>query len=88
RTLVTNPGRTVLVLVTDFCEGADPRVLRSTVRSMRSDGCKLIGLASLEEQGHLWFDEQMAQRLTADGMEIAAVTPNRLADWLAQVMSE
>lgn len=86
RQLVQNPQRTIVVLVTDFCEGADPQVLRQAVRGLRSDGCKLIGLASLDEASQFWFDEQMAQRLVADGMEIAAVTPNRLADWLAEVI--
>lgn len=86
RQLVQNPRRTILVLVTDFCEGADPQVLRQTVRGLKSDGVKLIGLASLDESSTFWFDEQMAQRLMADGMEIAAVTPNRLAEWLAEVM--
>lgn len=86
RTLVRNPQRTVVVLVTDFCEGADPRHLRQTVRGMVSDGCKVIGLASLDESSVMWCDEQMASRLAADGMEIAAVTPNRLAEWLAEIM--
>lgn len=86
RTLVRDPRRTIVVLVTDFCEGADPRQLRQVVRGMKSDGCHLIGLASLDESGGVWCDEQMAGRLAADGMEIAAVTPNKLAEWLAEVM--
>ena len=86
RTLVRDPRRTIVVLVTDFCEGADPRFLRQVVRGLKSDGCHLIGLASLDESGGLWCDQQMAGRLAADGMEIAAVTPNRLAEWLAEVM--
>jgi len=86
RTLVREPRRTIVVLVTDFCEGADPRKLRQAVRGMKSDGCHLIGLASLDESGGMWFDEQMASRLASDGMEIAAVTPNKLAEWLSEVM--
>lgn len=86
RQLVRDPHRTIVVLVSDFCEGADPRHLRQVVRGMKNDGCHLIGLASLEEGGGLWFDEQMASRLVSDGMEIAAVTPNKLAEWLAEVM--
>src|SRR6185436_9187615 len=31
RTLVRDPRRTIVVLVTDFCEGADPRQLRQVV---------------------------------------------------------
>jgi len=86
RTLVREPRRTIVVLVTDFCEGADARPLRATVRGMKSDGCHLIGLASLDEMGGAWFDEPMASRLAADGMDIAAVTPNKLAEWLAEVI--
>lgn len=86
RSLVTQPSRTIVVLVTDFCEGADPRALRATVRGMKSDGCRLIGLASLDESSAMWCDEAMASKLVSDGMEIAAVTPNRLAEWLAEVM--
>ena len=86
RTLVRQPRRTIVVLVTDFCEGADPRHLRQTVRGMKADGCHLIGLAALDEASAAWFDEKMASRLAGDGMEIAAVTPNRLAEWLAEVM--
>jgi len=86
RTLVRDPRRTIVVLVTDFCEGADPRFLRQVVRGLKSDGCHLIGLASLDETGGMWCDDQMASRLAADGMQIAAVTPNKLAEWLAEVM--
>ena len=87
RTLVTDPRRTIVVLVTDFCEGADPAVLRRVVRGMKADGCHLIGLAALDEAGDMWYDQQMAQRLVSDGMRIAAVSPGRLAEWLAQVMN-
>src|SRR5208337_449484 len=41
-TLVSQPRRTILVLVTDFCEGADPRVLVAVCRRLREAGVKLI----------------------------------------------
>lgn len=87
RTLITDPKRTIVVLITDFCEGADPSVLRRVVRGMKGDGCHVLGLASLDESGGMWYDQQMAQRLASDGMRIAAVTPGRLAEWLAQIMN-
>ena len=49
--LVSQPRRTVLVLVTDFCEGADPRSLVATCRRLREAGVKLLGLAALDEAG-------------------------------------
>lgn len=85
--LVSQPRRTVLVLVTDFCEGADPRVLISSCRRLRESGVKLVGLAALDQNANAFYDLQMAERLAAVGMEIAALTPLQLAQWLAEVMN-
>jgi uncharacterized protein with von Willebrand factor type A (vWA) domain len=86
--LVSQPRRTILVLVTDFCEGADPRVLIGAVRRLREAGVKLIGLAALDTDANAYYDEKMAGRLAAEGMEIAALTPVALARWLAEIMQK
>ncbi len=85
--LVENPHRTVLVLVTDFCEGAPPGELVRAVKSLAEARVKLLGLASLDSQAHPVYDRQMAERLAACGMEIAALTPQKLAHWLVKVIS-
>jgi Mg-chelatase subunit ChlD len=85
--LVSQPRRTVLVLVTDFCEGADPRVLLAACKRLREAGVRLLGLAALDAEANPWYDEQLAGRLAAEGMEIAALTPGQLAHWLAEVMN-
>lgn len=86
--LVTNPRRTIMVLVTDFCEGPDPRPLIAACRRIHESGVKLIGLAALDSQANAFFDRQLAERLAAVGMEIAALTPLELAKWLAEVMNK
>lgn len=85
--LVENPHRTVMVLVTDFCEGASPGELVRAVQKLAEARVKLLGLASLDGQSHPVYDRQMAERLAACGMEIAALTPQRLAHWLVKVIS-
>jgi Mg-chelatase subunit ChlD len=85
--LVENPHRTVLVLVTDFCEGAPPGELVRAVKKLAEARVKLLGLASLDSQSHPVYDRQMAERLAACGMEIAALTPQKLAHWLVKVIS-
>ncbi|TWT87188.1 VWA domain containing CoxE-like protein [Pseudobythopirellula maris] len=85
--LVSQPRRTVFALVTDFCEGADPRVLIAACKRLRESGVRLLGLAALDSQASPFYDEQLAGRLAAEGMEIAALTPLRFAEWLARVMS-
>ncbi len=72
---MSQPRRTVLVLVTDFCEGADPRSLITACRRLREAGVRLLGLAALDADANAWYDEQLAGRLAAEGMEIAALTP-------------
>lgn len=80
--LVTQPRRTIFVLVTDFCEGADPRVLVSACKRLAESQVKLLGLAALDEQANALYDTTMAGRLAHVGMEIAALTPLQLAHWI------
>lgn len=84
--LVSQPNRTVFVLVTDFCEGTDPRVLYAACRRLRESGVRTLGLASLDPAGQPWYDDKIAGRLAAEGMEIAALTPIQLGHWLAGIM--
>jgi Mg-chelatase subunit ChlD len=85
--LVDNPHRTVLVLVSDFCEGAQPSELVRATRKLAEARVRLLGLASLDDQAAPAYDRTMAEQLAACGMEIAALTPARLAQWLLRVIS-
>jgi Mg-chelatase subunit ChlD len=85
--LIENPARSVLVLITDFCEGAPPSELVRAVRTLAEARVKLIGLAALDGDAHPFYDRQMAGRLADVGMEIAALTPGQLAEWLVEVTS-
>jgi Mg-chelatase subunit ChlD len=85
-TLVENPHRTVLALVSDFCEGTDPRVLLGTCRRLGESGVTMIGLASLDQTATPVYDHHMAGQLAEAGMEIAALTPKHFAGWLARVI--
>ncbi len=85
--LVENPHRTVLVLITDFCEGAPPGELIRAVKKLAEARVKLLGLASLDGQANPVYDRAMAEQLSVCGMEIAALTPQRLAQWLVEVAS-
>jgi Mg-chelatase subunit ChlD len=84
--LVDQPHRTVVVLLSDFCEGADERVLLATCRRLRESGVTLLGLGALDAKAQAVYDPAMAERLAETGMEIAALTPRHFADWLARVV--
>jgi len=85
--LVEDPHRTIVVLISDFEEGAPPRSLLASCKRFREGGVKLLGLAALDEIASPSYDVHMAEMLAAEGMDIAALTPKRLAEWLAKTIS-
>lgn len=86
-TLVDQPRRTVLVLVSDFIEGGSPAALLASVKRLKESGVTLLGLAALDADAIPVHDPSMAQRLAEAGMEVAALTPKQLAGWLARITS-
>jgi Mg-chelatase subunit ChlD len=84
---VQTPSRTILVLVTDFCEGGPPAALLAAIKRLREAGVRVLGLAALDDKAQPAYDRDMAARCVAMGAEVAALTPLRLAEWLAKVLS-
>ncbi|MEO7003680.1 MAG: VWA domain-containing protein [Ktedonobacterales bacterium] len=85
-TLFENPRRTIVVLVSDFMEGGPPANLIGVVKHMCEAGAKVLGLAALDPDAKPAYDRQMAERLSAAGADIAALTPLQLAEWLIKVI--
>jgi len=85
--LVEDPHRSIVVLISDFYEGATPRALISSCKRLREGGVKLLGLAALDETANAGYDVEMAEMLSAVGMDIAALTPKHFAEWLAKTIS-
>jgi Mg-chelatase subunit ChlD len=83
-TLVDNPRRTIIILVTDFFEGAPVDRLLSTAKKLLESGVTLLGLAALDEQADPNYDRALAERLVAMGAHVGAMTPGELAEWVAQ----
>lgn len=86
-TLVRTPTRTIVVLVTDFCEGGVPNRMLASIRRLCESGVKVLGLAALDAVAQPAYDRQMAEECVACGAEVAALTPQRLAEWLGRVLS-
>lgn len=84
--LIDTPQRTIVVLVSDFIEGGGPARMLGSVTRMREAGVRLIGLAALGQDATPSYDRQMAERLAGKGMDIAALTPGQLANWLGGII--
>jgi hypothetical protein len=83
RQSVKNPSRTLVVLVTDFEEGVSVPELLAEIRMLADGGAKLIGLAALDDDAKPRYHAGNAAAVAAAGMSVAAVSPERLAAWVA-----
>jgi Mg-chelatase subunit ChlD len=83
---VRNPRRTILVLVTDFYEGGTLDDLYAVAGRLVESGVTCLGLAALDERAEPAFERAVADRLARLGMQIAAMTPDRLADWVSRIV--
>lgn len=82
--LITNPRKTIVVLITDFYEGGSTNQLLTVTRQLVESGVNLLGLAALDEQAHPQYDRELAQRMVNLGASVAAMTPGELALWVAE----
>lgn len=86
-TLITQPTRTVFVLVSDFEEGGSVPHMLAATRRMASARVTLLGLGALSDDAAPVYDRRMAERLAACGMQVAALTPDRFAEWIGGVIA-
>ena len=85
--LVTQPSRTIFVLISDFEEGGSVSRMLAATRRMASARVTLLGLGALSDDAAPVYDRQMAERLSGNGMKIAALTPDRFAEWIDGVIA-
>ena len=84
--LVVQPSRTICVLVSDFEEGAPVGRLIASVRRLAGARVTLLGLAALDHEAAPTYDQAVAGRLAAAGMRIAALTPDKFAAWIGEII--
>ncbi|MEV8452514.1 DUF5682 family protein [Streptomyces sp. NPDC052095] len=82
RSLITVPSRTLVVVVSDFEEGAPLGHLLGEVRALAAGGAHLLGCAALDDTGTPRYSVPVARQLVAAGMPVAALSPLELARWV------
>ena len=86
-TLIENPHRTMVVLVSDLCEGGSAQGLLGVSRRIVESGAKLICLTALDMEANPVYDRHMAQKMTDIGAYVGAMTPEALGDFMGAVMN-
>lgn len=84
--LVSQPSRTIVVLITDFYEGRSERDLISQVRDMSAAGIRMIGLGALGYEARPEYNKTTAGKCRKVGMDILSCTPEKLAEAMAQII--
>jgi Mg-chelatase subunit ChlD len=82
--LLTRPKETMVVLITDFYEGGDEKRLLDRIARLVQHGVTALGLAALDDRAEPAYNRDLAKKLAKRGMSIAAMTPDRLAEWVAE----
>ena len=82
--LIDNPRRAIVVLVTDFCEGAPVSILFAACKRLIEQGTLLLGLAALDAQAKPQYDHATAAHIAGLGAHVGAMTPGELAAWVAE----
>ena len=87
-TLIRQPARTILVLISDFYEGDGPaeRAMIDQVRYLGESGVRLIGLAALGYDARPFYNKPTALKLKKVGMDVLVCTPEKLAECMAQII--
>ena len=82
--LVENPRRTIVILITDFYEGAPVENLLDVTKKLVDSGVNLMGLAALDSNANPEYDRYIAQQMVDLGANVGAMTPGELAQWIAE----
>lgn len=77
-TFITEPRKTLFILISDLCEGGNQAGLVRRMREMREAGVRTICLLALSDRGQPYYDEKVAKRLAQDGTPSFACTPAML----------
>ncbi|CPW25067.1 VWA domain containing CoxE-like protein [Mycobacteroides abscessus] len=85
--LIENPQRTIFVLISDLFEGGDPRNFTGQLRALVEQGSKVFALAALDENAEPSYDRAVGQLLASFGVEVGALTPGHLVDFLAECLA-
>lgn len=82
--LIDNPRRAIVILITDFYEGAPVGNLFAACKRLIEQGALLLGLAALDSEAKPHYDVATATHIASMGAHVGAMTPGELAAWVAE----
>lgn len=86
RTLLENPSKTIFILVSDLEEGYPIKEMYRQSKEIIDSGCKFLVLTALDFNGNAAYNQHAARVLSDMGANVAAITPDELAQWIGKVI--
>lgn len=83
---ITQPAKTIVVLVSDLYDGYDYRQMYRRVFDIVEMGAKMFVLPALDFDAGGRYDRNAAQKMADLGAQVAAITPKELAQWIAKIV--
>ncbi len=84
--LITEPGRTHMILISDLIEGGIAEQMLARASGMVTAGVNLIVLLALNDDGRPSYDQQHAAILAGLGCPVFACTPHDFPDLMAAAL--
>jgi hypothetical protein len=84
--LVTEPEKTIFILVTDLFEGGSEEALLGELARLKEARVNLLCLLALTDGGAPAFNRGLAAKVVALGIPAFACTPHRLVDLLGRIL--
>jgi len=83
QSLIRRPGDTILVLITDLCEGGDNKEMLRRAAQIAASGTKVVCLLALSDEGAPMYDHRNAAAFASFGIPTFACTPDLFPDLMA-----
>jgi Mg-chelatase subunit ChlD len=81
--LITRPGRTIVILVSDLFEGGNREEMLRRIADMTASGTQVIALLALSDEGAPGYDRGNAAALAELGVPVFACTPDAFPELMA-----
>jgi hypothetical protein len=86
QSLIKNPKKTIMVIISDFYEGGGYDRLTDTLKKVLEGQTKILGVAALDYNNEPMFDRNYAKFMNTLGIDVLASTPNNLPEIIAKLM--
>lgn len=83
QSLVRRPSQTILVLISDLCEGGNSGEMISRAAAMTAAGVRMVCLLALNDDGAPAYDHQLAALMAGLGAPAFACTPDLFPELMA-----